>query len=101
MTLQGDFMILTILNDTSFYRGVRFLSAKIGRAECTSLRSLRSPSRTLRLKILTAKGCKDNAKAAKQSGTPVTTGRDQQSSKHWRHIAGTAYNSAATFFFLN
>jgi hypothetical protein len=47
MTLQGDFMILTILNDTSFYWEVRFLSAKIGRAECTSLRSLRSPWRTL------------------------------------------------------
>jgi len=47
------------------------------------------------------KGRKDNAKAAKQSGTPLTTGRDQQSSKHWRHIAGTAYNPAATFFFLN
>jgi hypothetical protein len=40
MTLQGDFMILTILNDTPFYREARFLSAKIGRAgraECTSL----------------------------------------------------------------
>jgi hypothetical protein len=44
---------------------------------------------------------KDSAKAAKQGGTPVTTGRDQQSSKHWRHIASTAYNPAATFFFLN
>jgi hypothetical protein len=44
---------------------------------------------------------KDSAKAATQSGTPVTTGRDQQSSKPWRHIAGTAYNPAATFFFLN
>jgi hypothetical protein len=37
MTLQGDFMILTILNDTLFYREVRFLSAKIGSAEFTSL----------------------------------------------------------------
>jgi len=37
MTLQGDFMILTILNDTPFYREARLLSAKIGRAGCTSL----------------------------------------------------------------
>jgi hypothetical protein len=51
MTLQGDLMILTILNDTSFYREVRFLSAKISRAECLF--------------------------AAKQGGTPVTTGRGQ------------------------
>jgi hypothetical protein len=81
---QGDVMVLTVVNEMSFYREVRFLSARIRSSSAFSAESFAA--------FAVRDVYREERKGRKAMLPLIRISRDQQSSEHWRHHRSAAYN---------